>query len=294
MHAWESIQKVLDYIEENIAQNHSPEELSKIAALSPFYFQRLFTRLVKRPVSEYIKMRRLARACETLDDKSKRILDIALEYGFNSHEYFTKTFKGAFGITPEEYRNNPVRLNQIIKPDLLLNYTMIDENVPLITDGIILEISRKIIDTQELYIGLSAPVSISEQTPLGETPGIDIPGLLWDDLAIYLRESYNVQPQLFYSGCSMQDGYWKGWNVKYKKSNKALCTLYPKQGYFIALITVGKKEIVEADLLIPLCDEYTQNLYYKTDFGSVGKSLPIEVKNASILYDVKELIAIWV
>jgi len=180
MHAWDSIQKVLDYIEDNLTQSHSPEELSRVAALSPFYFQRLFTRLVKRPVGEYIKMRRLARACEILEDKNKRILDIALEYGFNSHEYFTKTFKGAFGITPEEYRNNPVRLNQVMKPDLLLGYTMVDENVPLITDGIVLEISRKTINTPELYIGFSAPVSASEQTPLGETTGIDMPGLLWD------------------------------------------------------------------------------------------------------------------
>lgn len=180
MHAWESIQKVLDYIEENLAQSYTPEELSKVAALSPFYFQRLFTRLVKRPVNEYVKMRRLAKACETLEDKSKRILDIALEYGFNSHEHFTKTFRSAFGITPEEYRNNPVRLNQIMKPDLLLGYTMIDENVPLITDNIVLEISRKTIDIPEFYIGFSAPISVSEQTPLGETTGIDVPGLLWD------------------------------------------------------------------------------------------------------------------
>lgn len=180
MHAWESIQKVLDYIEENIAQSHSPEELSKVAALSPFYFQRLFARLVKRPVNEYAKMRRLARACETLHDKNKRILDIALSYGFNSHERFTKTFKSAYGITPEAYRKNPVRLNQVIKPDLLLGYTMIDENVPLIADGIVLEIFRKTIDAAELYIGLTAQVPIAQQTPLGETTGIDVPGQLWD------------------------------------------------------------------------------------------------------------------
>jgi len=180
MHAWESIQKVLDHIEENIAESHSPESLSKIAALSPFYFQRLFTRLVKRPVNEYTKMRRLAKACETLEDKNRRILDVALACGFNSHEQFTKTFKAAFGITPERYRNHPVRLNQIMKPDLLLGYAMVDEDVPLITDSIVLEISRKTIDIPEQYIGLSAPVSISGQTPLGETAGIDVPGLLWD------------------------------------------------------------------------------------------------------------------
>ena len=179
MHAWESIQKVLDYVEDHLAQSHSPEELSRVAALSPFYFQRLFTRLVKRPVNEYIKMRRLARACETLEDKDKRILDVAIECGFNSHEHFTKTFKSAFGITPEEYRNSPVRLNQVAKPDLLLGYTMIDENVPLITESIVLEISRKTINAPELYIGVSAPILISAQLPLGEATGIDSPGQLW-------------------------------------------------------------------------------------------------------------------
>lgn len=180
MHAWESIQRVLDFIEDNLTQNYTPEELSKVAALSPFYFQRLFSRLVKHPVYEYMKMRRLARACETLSQKDRRILDIALEHGFNSHESFTKTFKSAFGITPEEYRNHPVRLNQIVKPDLLLGYTMIDENVPLITDSIVLEISRKVLNVLELYIGFSGQVPLSQQTPPGETTGVDVPGLLWD------------------------------------------------------------------------------------------------------------------
>jgi len=179
MHAWESIQKVLDYIEDNLAQSHSPEELSKIAALSPFYFQRLFTRLVKRPVNEYIKMRRLAKVCETLEDKNKRILDIALEYGFNSHEHFTKTFKSAFGITPDEYRANPVHLSQITKPELLLGYTMVEEGVPLITEDIVIEITRRKLDFPEKYIGLSDKVSV-EQASFGEMISISSPGQLWD------------------------------------------------------------------------------------------------------------------
>lgn len=180
MYAWKSIQKVVDYIEDNIAGSHSAEELAKVAALSPFYFQRLFTRLVKRPVNEYIKMRRLARACETLADKNRRILDIALDYGFSSHESFTKAFKGAFHITPEEYRANPVPLNQVIKPELLLNYAMMDENVPLITDEVVIEITRRVLPETERYIGFSGQVPIEGQIPLGEATGIDVPGLLWD------------------------------------------------------------------------------------------------------------------
>ena len=64
---------------------------------------------------------------------------------------------------------------------------------------------------------------------------------LWDELADYLQQTYNVEPKLLYSGCSMQKGFWRGWNVKYKKSGKSLCTLYPKQGYFIAHCCGGKR-----------------------------------------------------
>ena len=115
---------------------------------------------------------------------------------------------------------------------------------------------------------------------------------LWDDLSEHLRQAYNIQPKLFYSGCAMDKGYWKGWNIKYKKSGKALCSLYPKEGYFLALIAVGPKEIVEADLLAPLCCEYTQNLYNRSAFGNSGKSLAFEVTNEDILRDVKSFIAL--
>ncbi len=66
MHAWEQIQKTIDYIEEHISEEITIEELAEIAALSSFYFQRLFKRLVNKPVMEYIKLRRLARATEEL------------------------------------------------------------------------------------------------------------------------------------------------------------------------------------------------------------------------------------
>ena len=117
---------------------------------------------------------------------------------------------------------------------------------------------------------------------------------LWDELANYLQQTYAVSPKLSYSNCSMDKGFWKGWNVKYKKSGKALCTLYPKQGYFMALVPIGAKELGEADLLIPFCGEYMQNLYNTTAAGSFGKSLAVEVRNETILRDMKNLIGLRV
>lgn len=179
MHAWESIQKTIDYLEAHIVEEHSIENLPEIAALSPFYYQRLFSRLVKKPVREYIKNRRLARAGEELSNKERRILDIALDYGFGSHETFTRAFKEAYNMTPEQYRRNPVMLNQFDKPDLFLNYTMIDEGVPLISDGLVLEFNRHILRQPITFMGVTGQILIEGQMPLGEATGVDMPGEVW-------------------------------------------------------------------------------------------------------------------
>lgn len=180
MHAWEAIQKSLDYIESNISDEINIEQLAKESSLSLFYYQRLFSRLVKKPVREYIKLRRLAKALESLADKQRRILDVALDYGFGSHETFTRAFKEAYKITPEEYRKHPVMLNQFDKPDLLLSYTMIDEGVPLISDGLVLEFNRKTILQPILFMGVSGIIPIEGQMPLGESTGVDMPGQVWE------------------------------------------------------------------------------------------------------------------
>jgi AraC family transcriptional regulator len=202
MHAWEQIQKTVDFIEENLSEEIKIEMLAKIAGLSQFYFQRLFKRLVKKPVNEYIKLRRLAMASEALQDKNKRIIDVALDFGFSSHETFSRAFKGAYGITPTEFRAKPVRLNQIMKPELMLNYTMIDEDVPLINDSIILEITRRKIEVDEIYVGLSTQVKIS-QTPVGEVTGIDVPGQLWNSFHSCKASIPNLLPDGIEIGVSM-------------------------------------------------------------------------------------------
>jgi AraC family transcriptional regulator len=115
---------------------------------------------------------------------------------------------------------------------------------------------------------------------------------LWDNLAKDLKQTFNIQPELSYSACSMDKGFWKGWNVKYRKSGKALCTLYPKKGHFMALINIGEKESADADSLIPFCNKYIQDLYNQTKSGKSGKSLAIDVTSEEILLDIKKFVAL--
>lgn len=179
MHAWEAIQVTVDFIEDHLEEEITIDTLANLAKLSPFYYQRLFSRLVKKPVREYVKFRRLAHASELLPNKKRRILDIAIESGFNSHETFTRAFKEAYGMTPEHFRESPVMLNQFDKPDLSLNYVMIDEGVPLISDGLVLEFNRKKLETPISFLGFEGYVPIEGQMPNGEATGVDIPGEVW-------------------------------------------------------------------------------------------------------------------
>lgn len=110
----------------------------------------------------------------------------------------------------------------------------------------------------------------------------------WSELLSYINFTYKVQPKMSYSKCSGQPG----WNVKYQKSGKSLCTLYPMEGYFIALIVVGAKEEEEVEMALGTFTPYVQNLYQKTSFSCGGRWLMIEVTEKAVLDDIKSLIAI--
>ena len=170
----------MDFIEENIENEIDIEFLANMAFLSPFYYQRLFARLVKKPVREYIKLRRLARSCQGLKKTDGHIIDIAAEYGFGSRETYSRAFKETYGLSPSEYRNKPIVLNNFDKPNLLLNYIMVDEGVPLITEGIVLEYNRKTLTEPINFIGVKDLWSFKPGKMLGERMGVSGPAAVWD------------------------------------------------------------------------------------------------------------------
>jgi len=73
------------------------------------------------------------------------------------------------------------------------------------------------------------------ETEIKEFIGAEI-STLFTDLDNHLREQYKIKPKLAYSSCAMDNNIWRGWNIKYQKSGKSLCTIYPQQGYFLVLI----------------------------------------------------------
>lgn len=101
---YNKLQIVLDYIEVHIKEDLTVERLAQICYYSANHFNRIFQSIVGIPVLDYIKKRKLSLAAAEIINTEQNILDIALNYGFNSHETFSRAFKRIFDITPQAYR----------------------------------------------------------------------------------------------------------------------------------------------------------------------------------------------
>lgn len=89
------------------------------------------------------------------------------------------------------------------------------------------------------------------------------------------------------------------WNTLYSKekspsmeqvTEQSLCTLYPMQGYFIALVVVGSREFTEAEFLMLQCSDYVQTVFKNTKNGNGQKWLMLDVRDREIMDDVFRLI----
>ena len=87
MYTWEAIQEALDQIEKELPRGIKTEWLAEQVSLSPFYFQKLFKRLVHKSVQEYVKLRRLSRVIEELNQEDRTITEIAYDYHFSRDVY---------------------------------------------------------------------------------------------------------------------------------------------------------------------------------------------------------------
>ena len=98
------LERAIEYIENHLNENIGLSDVSRETGYSYYHMTRLFSSVLGESVGRYINRRRLYYAAEKLIYSDQRVIDIALDCGFESSEAFSRAFKLAFGSSPTAYR----------------------------------------------------------------------------------------------------------------------------------------------------------------------------------------------
>ncbi|SDN32801.1 helix-turn-helix domain-containing protein [Acetanaerobacterium elongatum] len=118
-----AVQAMQDYIINHLCEPITLSELSRAAGYSPFHCARMFKEFTGKTPFEYIRAMRLTRAALKLRDEQPKVLDVALDYLFDSHEGFTRAFSREFGITPAKYSKSPPPIKLFLPTPVVDEYT---------------------------------------------------------------------------------------------------------------------------------------------------------------------------
>lgn len=96
--------RVLDHIDDHLAEPLDLDGLAAIACFSPYHFHRIFRGMTGEPLARYVRRRRLELALARLGAEETPIITLAMDCGFESAESFSRAFKTRFGVSPRKFR----------------------------------------------------------------------------------------------------------------------------------------------------------------------------------------------
>mgnify|MGYP003275958791 CR=1 FL=1 len=131
---------VMAYIERNLMHDMEPGQISRISGCSEYHFRRMFSFLAGMPLGEYIRRRRLSVAGLMLQKESVKVIDLALQLGYESPEAFSKAFQVMHGVTPSQAKKENTELK--VLPPMTFQLT--------ITGG--MEMNYRVVEKEEFHI----------------------------------------------------------------------------------------------------------------------------------------------
>ena len=124
MERWEKInavQRMQDYINEHINSSITLSDLAEAAGYSQYHSARVFRELTGKSPFEYLRALRLSKAALYLRDSRAKVIDVAFDFVFDSHEGFTRAFTKQFGIPPKKYSEDPKPI-KLFMPSRIRDY----------------------------------------------------------------------------------------------------------------------------------------------------------------------------
>lgn len=121
MESWQiilAVQNMQTFIEKNIRNPITLNQLAKAAGYSPFYSARIFKDITGKTPFDYIRSLRLSLAAVQLRDKANKVIDVAFDFVFDSHEGFTRAFTREFGMSPKEYKKTTENIKMFLPENI--------------------------------------------------------------------------------------------------------------------------------------------------------------------------------
>lgn len=139
--------KMKEYIDTHLNENITLTDLAKVSLFSPWYSYRLFIQFTLISPSEYIRKKRLDKACEKLKENKSQVTTIAYEVGFKSVDGFIRAYANEYGVTPGLYKQTISNrdLVSLCNPLNKIKEKIIMENVYNIFIQVITKPERKVI-----------------------------------------------------------------------------------------------------------------------------------------------------
>lgn len=127
----EQLEEILHYIESHIQEKIRLDDLANLIGYSPFYFSKQFSERMGMPVTSYIRLRKLQYSIPSLL-KGTKVLDVSLQYAFESHEGFTRSFRQLFGFPPSKIKKflTAYEVPKIIIPDYQTRRIFMNHFIP--------------------------------------------------------------------------------------------------------------------------------------------------------------------
>ena len=169
-----AVQRMQDYIEENLDKEMTLTDMAKVSLFSPWYSYRLFRESLGISIAEYIRKLRLSKAALRIRDEQCRIIDVAFELGFGSVDGFTRAFYKEFGCNPSDYVRNPVPIGLFVPYGVKYRELRKDEIDMSDTQSIFVQVVHK---PERLCI-IKRGVSAEDYFPYCEEVSCDVWGIL--------------------------------------------------------------------------------------------------------------------
>lgn len=188
-----AVQKMQDYILVHIAEEITLAELARAASFSPWYAHRLFKELTGVSPADYIRKLRLTEAAKRLKSEKCRITELAMEFGFESVDGFTRAFVREFGVTPSEYRLSPVPITLFVAYDVKFREPKEEKKIMENVRNVFIQVIRK----PERKVIIKRGVKADEYWDYCNEVGCDVWGTLMsmdslcgEPVCLWLTEKY--------------------------------------------------------------------------------------------------------